>query len=189
MRFVLRVGLIVVQIVTVFVVTALGAKAYSYLTAETYDQGLEPRRSFPVVAVQARSAESSEVQYQMIRWVDLKETRRREPQLTFRLPAPQGRFDLPTQKDFLPSVQFKVLESTSAGQLVEVVWAEADYETYAKYFTDGSSVQPRYFRVWGAGSMFIGFIPGLIAAWLLGWLVRRRWPESANASTRPKSQL
>ena len=78
----------------------------------------------------------------MIRWVDLKETRRRESQLTFSLPAPEGRFDLPNHKDFVPSVRFKVLESTSAGQLVEVVWAEDDYETYVKYFTDGSSVQP-----------------------------------------------
>ena len=186
MRLFLRIGLIALQIVIFVVITGLAGYASSYLLAETYDQGLEPGGRFPVVAVEPRSAESSATQYRMIRWVALEETRRREPQLTYRLTAPEGRFTLATRKEFVPSVRFRVLESTNAGQLIEVVWADDDYETFAKYFTDGSSVQPRYLRVWGASNMFIGFIPGLIAAWLLGWLVRRRWLKDANASNPPK---
>ena len=116
MRIVLRIGLVFVQCVVFLVIAAVSAKAYSYLTAETYLPGDAPTRRFPVIGVRQHDPGSRAPQYQLLRWAEIEETRRRDPQMTFNLPQPEGRFALPKQGDFEPQVVFKVLETTSNGQ-------------------------------------------------------------------------
>lgn len=44
----------------------------------------------------------------------------------------------------------------------------------SRYATGGSAIQPACLRRWGPGEVFIGIVPGLIAAWLPGRIFLRR---------------
>jgi hypothetical protein len=181
MRVLLRIGLFIVQVVIFFAFVAVTGDAYSNLSAETYPPGAAPNSYFPVIAVQPQGADSKTAQYQLMRWSELKSARGRQPQMSFNLPQPNGRFKLPERKGFEPTVVFKVLETTNSGQLVDVAWYDDDYQRYARYVVDGASVRPTYYREKNAGMMFLGIIPGFIGAWFVGWFVRRRWLKDPGA--------
>lgn len=181
MRLAFRLALFLAQCLAFLSVAGISAKLSSYVMAETYQRGDVPRGHFPVVAWLPRGADSPPADYQLVRWSDIEETRRRYPQAIFHLPQTEGRFALPRQGDFAPHVRFRVLESTGSGQLIEVVWNDDDYEVYGKYLADGSSLRPLYFRIWGAGNMLVGLVPGLVAAWLLGWVMRRKLAHGPDA--------
>jgi hypothetical protein len=134
-----------------------------------------------VIAVLPQGADSKTTQYQLMRWPEFESAWSRQPKVTFSLPQPDGRFKLPERKGFEPTVVFKVLETTTSGQLVDVAWYDDDYQRYARYVVDGASVRPTYYREQNAGMMFLGIIPGLVCAWFVGWLVRRRWLKNPDA--------
>ena len=56
---------------------------------------------------------------------------------------------------------------------IAVTWADEDYQRYSRYLTDGTRIEPEYFRLWGAGMVFVGILPGILGAWLLAFGVRR----------------
>ena len=173
--YLVRVSLILAQVVIFFVVTGLSAKAFWLFTGTTYSPGQAPSGPLPVVAVRSHAATT---QYQLVRWGrEVDEIRRQDPKVTFKVPEPKGQFTLPKQGDFEPTVEFTVLESTRNGQVIEVVWRDDDYEFTGRYFTDGTSLRPIYYNVFSAGAVLVGFIPGLFSAWLVGRVIRRRWPK------------
>ncbi len=181
MRSLVRIGLLLSQLVAFFVVTALLAQAYTYLTAETYVQGATPNRHFPVVAVRRSEPTSTKVQYQLVRWLEIEKSQLSALAPTFKLPELQGHFELPNEGDYEPSVDFKVIETTGDRQLIEVTSREEDYVFYSKYSTDGTAVWPAYLRIWGASSMMIALIPGLVLTWLLGRVIAWLWKKRSNA--------
>ena len=100
-------------------------------------------------------------------------------------PAPGGRvlllsprrggFTLEPIGSVTPRVDFEVLEDTGGRQRIAVTWSDDDYQRHSRYVTDGVRVAPEYFRIWGAGMVFVGIVPGVLAAWLLGRGLRRLW--------------
>ena len=186
MRVLFRIGLVLVQVVIFLVIVAVTGDVYSNLAAETYPPGAVPNSYFPVIAVRPEGADSKMPQYQLMRWTEFESARGRQPRMTFSLPQPNGSFKLPERKGFEPTVDFKVLETTKSGQLVDIAWYDDDYQRYARYVVDGASVRPTYYREMNAGMMFLGIIPGLIVAWFAGWFVRRRWRKDPGA---PKPTL
>jgi hypothetical protein len=182
MRVLFRIGLVIIQICIFVVIIAITGEAYSKFTAETYSPGAAPNSHFPVIAVLPQGADSKAAQYQLLRWSEFESARGRQPQMSFSLPQPNGRFKLPERKGFEPTVVFKVLETTNSGKLVDVAWYDDDYQRYARYVVDGVSVRPTYYREMNAGMTFLGIIPGLIVAWFVGWIVRRRWLKDPGAA-------
>ena len=181
MRSLVRIGLLVLQLVAFFLVTALCAQALSYLTALTYVPSATPNGQFPVVAVLRNEPTSTKVQYQLLRWWEIRKTPLSASPPSFKLPELQGQFALPNEGDYEPSVEFKVIETTGNRQLVEVTWRDEDYVFYSKYSTDGTTVWPAYLRIWGASSMMIALIPGLILTWLFGRITAWLWKKRSNA--------
>ncbi len=181
MRALFRIGLVVVQVAIFIVILAVTGEAYSNLTAETYAPGATPNNYFPVIAVRSHGADSKTAQYQLMRWSEFESARARQAQMTFNLPSPGGRFKLAERKGFAPTVDFKVLETTKSGQLIDVAWYDDDYKRYARYVVDGALIRPTYYREMNAGMTLLGIIPGLIGAWFVGWFVRRRWLKDPDA--------
>ena len=184
MRATLRIGLWIVQIAIFLGIVWGSIIADPHFNTDTYAPGAEPHRLFPVVAVRAQDRGSTPVEYRLIRWSDLEETRLKEPLLTFQLPASEGHFELPQSQ-----VNFTASRAASDGQLVEVFWT-GDYVFHGKYFTDGISIRPLSLYVGGmtalaSGVVLVGSIAGLVAAWLVGWLVRRRWFRNFDAPKLP----
>jgi hypothetical protein len=181
MRLVFKTLLFLLQVVIFVAVAGVSSKAFSYLTAKNYLAGETPWGPFPMVAVQVADAGSRAPEYRLVRWSALEEIKKEGEQLVFKLPQKEGRFELARQGEFVPYVSFKVLESTPNSQLIEVDYRSDDYDFVSRYITDGNSVQPKYYFVWGASTVMVGLIPGLISGWFVGWWVRRKWPQYSDA--------
>lgn len=74
MPIIFRIGLLFLQLVVFFVMVAISAKAFSYLTAETYRPGDPPRGDFSVIAVRPLDSSSQQTQYHLVRWSTIEET-------------------------------------------------------------------------------------------------------------------
>jgi hypothetical protein len=182
----LRIGLWIVQIAIVVGIFYGSVIADPYFNTDTYAPGAVPHQLFPVVAVRAQDRESKPVGYRLITWRNLEETRRKEPSLSFKLPESQGHFELSAEHPQY-RVRFNVTHAAGDGQLVEVFWSTTgDHVFQGKYLTDGISVWPVSFYMGGLTlAALVGFIGGLVAAWLFGWQVRRRWSGKFDAPKLP----
>jgi hypothetical protein len=180
-RFLAKIGLILLYVVAFFIATGLLAQAYTYLTAESYAQGTTPNRNFPMVAVRRNEPASAGVQYQLTHWFEMEKIQRSAAPLTFKLTELQGHFVLPLEGEYQPSVEFKVIETAGDRQLIAVTSMEEDYVFYSKYSTDGTSVWPVSLRIWGANSMVVALVPGLVLTWLLGRAIAWGWKKRSRA--------
>jgi hypothetical protein len=181
MRFLIRTGTFVLQLVIFLVLVTLLSQAATYLTAERYAAGDTPSALFPVVVVQAEAAPAAVPQYELLRWPQF--TRKDPPPLrawNSRLPAPTGGFALPVSKGFEPRVQFSTADVADGRQRVEVKVADDDYVVYAAYVTDGAKVVPESFRIWGPSSALLALFPAFVLTIVLSRLVRR-WRERAKS--------
>lgn len=180
MRSIAKVGLILLYVVAFFFISALLGQAHSYLTAESYAQGIAPNSNFPVVGVRRNEPASAGVQYQLAYWFEIEKIQRSAAPLTFKLPELHGRFASPAEGDYQPSVVFEVIETAGDRQLIEVTSMEEDYVFYSKYSTDGTAVRPVSLRTWGFNSMMIALIPGLVLTWLLGRAIAWGWKKRSS---------
>ena len=170
--FFLGAALLLAQVVAVFVFTGLASVGYSYMVADSYVESGEPPSYFPLVATVSGEPPSD---YRLVRWGERDAGVASRPQRSFFLSEPEGRFTLDPIGAFAPVVSFEVLENSGGRQRIAVTWADDDYQRYSRYVTDGTRIEPEYFRVWGAGMVFVGILPGILGAWLLGRGVRRLW--------------
>lgn len=177
MRFLISSGKLLLQFATLLVLLALFSYATTYATAERYSAGDEPSRLFSMVAVQPAESPSAPVQYQLLQWAkrngsDMAAAPR------FRLPEREGGFALPGTGDFEPFVRFRMVEEAGGRQRVAVTLTDDDYVVYSTYVTDGATVTPVNFRIWGPSSAMLALIPATVITWALtrlaAWLWRRR---------------
>jgi hypothetical protein len=170
LRFFLRTVGLLALLVAALVFSGLASLAYSYLDAETFEDGGEPPARFPLVVASPGSTDGGHL---LIHWAE------RAPYLSapgsFRLAQEHGQFRLGSAGNVTPVVSFTALADTATQQHVTVIVADDDYAFESRYVTDGNSIQPEYYRVWGASMAVTGLLPGIVAAWLLGLGVRRAW--------------
>lgn len=181
MSFIDRIGLWFVQI-AVFLGVFVGLLiADRHFNIDRYAPGAEPHRSFPVVAVRAQDQGSKPVEYRLVTWHNLEGARRKDPSLSFKLPETVGHFELSPG-----SGSFTVTRTASDEQLVEVVSSTSgDLVFRGKYLTDGNSVRPVSLHVGGmTGAALLEAVAALVAAWLVGRLLRRQW--SGNVDGGPQ---
>lgn len=182
MSFLKRSGRIVLQLAVFFLLMAVLSKAITFVTAERYQGVGEPNRLFPLVAVPQPGDEST-AKYQLLRWVSLRNL---APAPRFRLPEAAGRFSLPVVNGFEPVVEFNSVAEADGRQRVAVTMTDDDYVLYSTYLTDGTTITPLNFRIWGPSSMLLALIPSVVLTWafsrMIAWWWRRRKP--ADAQTR-----
>ena len=174
MSFLMRMVRLSVLLVTFLLLMGVLARAITYVTAERYTGVGEPNRLFSLVAV-PQPPDAGAAKYQLLRWGSLREL---PPAPRFRLPEPSGSFVLPRTGDFEPSVQFRSEAEADGRMRVEVTVNEDNYAVYSTYLTDGSSITPLTFRIFGPTSMLLALIPSVVLTWasarLVAWWWRRR---------------
>ena len=174
MPFLKRIGRMLLQLATFFVLMIVLSKATTLLTAERYAGVGEPNRLFPLVAAPQPGDESTS-KYQLLRWVALRNL---PPAPRFKLPEMAGRFTLPVVNGFAPVVEFISSAEADGRQRVEVTMTVDDYVLYSTYLTDGTTITPVNFRIWGPSSMLLALIPSVVLTWafsrMVAWWWRRR---------------
>lgn len=181
MSFLLR-TLRLMSLLIVFLLLVGGlSRAISLVTAERYTGVGEPSRLFSLVAV-PQPPDPAAAKYQLLRWGNLREL---PPAPRFRLPETSGSFALPRVGSFEPSVQFSSTAEADGRVRVDVTVNEEGYTLYSTYLTDGSSITPLTFRIFGPSSMFLALIPSVVLTWglarLVAWWWRRRKAPAVSA--------
>lgn len=174
MPFLLRTGRLMLHLVIFLLLMGVLARAITFVTAERYSGVGEPNRLFPLVAV-PQPPDAAAAKYQLLRWGALRQL---TPAPRFSLPEPSGTFTLPRVGDFEPSVEFSSRPETDGRVRFEVTVNEDDYTLYSTYVTDGTTITPVNFRIFGPTSMLLALIPSVVLTWGLSrlgvWWWRRR---------------
>lgn len=174
MRFLIRTGNFILQLVVFFLLVTLLSWGSTYLTAERYAAGDTPSRLFPVVAIAPDAAPGAAPQYELLRWSQI--TRKDPPPLswTLRLPDAQGFFVSPVPPgSYEPDVSFSTAALADGRQRVKVRVGDDDYVLYSNYVTDGVKIVPESFRIWGPTSALVALFPAFVLTVVLGRLLRR----------------
>ena len=181
MPFLLRTGRLMLQLVVFLLLMGVLSRAITFVTAERYAGVGEPNRLFPLVAV-PQPPDAAAAKYQLLRWGNLRDL---PPAPRFSLPEPDGAFVLPRVGNFEPSVQFRSQPEAEGRVRVEVTVNEDDYALYSTYVTDGTSITPVNFRIFGPSSMLLALIPSVVLTWglsrLAAWWWRRRKAGAVSA--------
>ena len=181
MRFLIRTGILIAQLLVFLALMAVISWGTTWFTAERYPAGATPVRLFPVIALPPAATDPP--QYELLRWPDITRKDPPPPPRTLRLPQPAGEFEVPAFGDFKPYVRFTTGDAADGRQRVELKVTEDDYVIYAAYVTDGNTVSPESFRVWGPSSLLLAVFPAFVLALVLGRLLRRRFlPAPAAAA-------
>jgi hypothetical protein len=184
MRFLIRTGTFVLQLLVFFALVTLLSYLATYLTAERYVAGDTPSRLFPLVAVQPATLPATAPQYELLRWPQI--ARKDPPPLSWNLWLSElkselkGEFVVPTQGGFEPHVRFGAAAAADGRQRVDVKVTEDGYVVYAVYVTDGAKVVPESFRIWGPTSALVALFPAFVLTVALSRLFRR-WRERKKA--------
>jgi len=173
MRFLFRTGILIAQLLVFLVLMTVISLATTYFTAERYPEGATPVRLFPVIALPL--AATDPLRYELLRWPDITRKDPPPPPRNLRLPQPAGEFEVPVFGSFKPYVRFTARDAADGRQRVELKVTEDDYVIYAAYVTDGNTVAPKYFRVWGPSSLLLAVFPAFVLVLVLGRLLRRRF--------------
>jgi hypothetical protein len=177
MRFLKSTGVLLLQLATFLALMSVLSYLTTFATAERYAGIGEPSRLFPMVVVQPAESPSAKPQYQLLRWSNRKGMEGAAAP-DFRLPEREGQFELPKIGDYEPLVRFTVDNEADGRLRVAVTVTDDDYVVYSTYITDGASVTPVNFRVWGPSSALLALIPATVLTWGLSrgvaWWWRRR---------------
>lgn len=175
MRFLIRTGILILQLTVFFLLMAVISLATTWFTAERYPEGATPARLFPVIALPPDAA--GPPRYELLRWLDITRKDPPPPPRQLRLPQAEGRFEPSVIGGFQPIVQFSTQDLPDGRQRVEVRVTEDDYVIYAVYLTDGKVVAPESFRVWGPSSALLAVFPAFVLTVVAGRLLRRRFEQ------------
>lgn len=179
MRFLIRTGILILQLTVFFLLMAVISLATTYFTAERYTEGATPTRLFPVIVLPPDAA--GPPRYELLRWLDITRKDPPPPPRRLRLPQAESRFEPAVIGKFQPVVQFETRDMPDGRQRVEVKVTEDDYVIYAVYLTDGKAVAPQSFRVWGPSSALLAVFPAFVLTLVLGRLLRRRFGPASPA--------
>lgn len=182
MRFLIRTGTVLLQLVTFLALMSLLSYLTTFVTAERYTGVGEPSRLFAMVAVKPAGSPSAKTQYQLLRWPGRKGMEGGAAP-DFRLPEKEGQFELPRTGDYQPLVRFDAEPQADGRLRVAVTVTDDDYVVYSTYITDGASVTPVNFRVWGPSSALLALIPATVLTWGLSRWVAWWWRRRKAAKT------
>jgi hypothetical protein len=183
MPFLIRSGRVILLLALFLVLMSVLSKAITHVTAERYAGKGEPNRLFSIVAVPQHPDEAEPgARYLLMRWARLRDL---PPARRFQLPEPAGEFALPKVGDFEPLVRFSSSPEADGRTRVAVTVSDDDYVVYSTYITDGTTITPVNFRIWGPTSMLLALIPAVVLTWafnrMAGWWWRRRKKERLPA--------
>jgi len=156
-------------LVRLLIFVIIARTSYNYLTITRYAPGGKPANFFPIVL---EVPESKPPRFELLRWSEFKKLLTTDPKRTLSLPVGEGRFTLEPEKNFTPSVKFKVIED-SGEQRIEVTHSTDDYIIWGEYRVVGNAIIPVRVRSGHAMALLFAIVIGVNGALLLSWLYTR----------------
>ena len=160
---------LVLWLVRLLIFVIIAVSSFNYLTITRYAPGDEPANFYPVVL---EVPESKPQRFEVVKWSKLKELQATNPKRTLSLPVGERRFTLEQEKNFTPSVKFKVIED-SGGQRIEVTHSTDDYIMWGEYRVVGNAIIPVRVRSVNGMPMLFAIVIGVNGTLLLSWLYTR----------------
>jgi hypothetical protein len=160
---------LVLWLVRLLIFVIIAVSSFNYLTITRYAPGEEAANFFPVVL---EVPESKPPRFELLRWLAFKKLLATNPQRTLSLPVGERRFTLEPEKNFTPSVKFKVIED-SGGQRIEVTHSTDDYIIWGEYRVVGNAIIPVRVRSVNGMPMLFAIMIGVNGTLLLSWLYKR----------------
>jgi hypothetical protein len=163
----------------------LSASRLEHSWTNTGERDDRVRRHFHIVALPG----ADNAAFNALNFLQLEEFKRSNPTHSFLMREDAGNLRIDTDHT---SYRYKILARSSAGQEIEVTFSDGDNDYISRYRATASEVTP---VAWRPGPLDRGVLmpaltSGLVVALalyplgkLLGWLLRRRFPDDAESET------
>lgn len=167
------------KVIILLIFFIIARTSHNYLTITRYAPGDEPANFFPIVL---EVPESKPPRFELLRWSEFKKLLSTDPKRTLSLPVGESRFTLTPEKNFSPSVRFKVIED-SGEQRIEVTYNTDDYIFCSEYRVVGKTIIPVRVRTEHAMALLFAIVIGVNGTLLLNWLYTRIRKRASAAGT------
>ena len=166
-----RAAILVAELVTFFLVTALMAYFISHAGALRFAPGQPPPAPFPVIALDGDRAKPEARNYRLLPWSEWETFAGTRPGASLLLPERSGTLQLGNNGE----ASFRVTAEADAKQAVELVWRRDGGEQEARYVAQARSLEPQYLRTLGNQTLLISAAVGFLTGLFAGRAMRRRW--------------
>jgi hypothetical protein len=165
-----RAAILVVELMTFFMVTAIIVYFMSYAGALEMAEGETPPAHFPVIAYDGDRQRPDPKNYLVVNWSEWESIASKRPGASLLLPERAGRIRLGDSEAL-----FTTSEEKDSRQNVELTWRAAGGEQEVRYVAEARSISPRYYRAVSTTTFLIGAAAGFVAGMMAGRALRRRW--------------
>jgi hypothetical protein len=165
-----RVGILVVELVVFFIVTAFTAHFISYASALEPAEGAPPPQ-FPVLVYEGDRAKPAPAGYRMVTWSEWEKTAESRPGATLLLPERAATVSFGERGE----ASFTAAEMPGSRQSVELRWRTGGGEQQARYVAHARGAEAKYLRTLGTQTLLMAAAVGFITGLFTGRAMRRRW--------------
>ena len=166
-----RIAVLIIELMTFFLVTALMVYLVSHASALQYTEKDVPPPDFPVIAYDGDRNRPDAKSYLVVSWSEWEALAAKKPGASLLLPEKSGTVSVGTDD----KATFAVTQEGDSLQSVDLRLASGGGERQVRYVAQARSVSPRYLRTVTSTTILIGAALGFLAGYLIGRTVRNRW--------------
>jgi hypothetical protein len=166
-----RVGILIIELMVFFIVTAFTAYFISHASAIRPAPGEAPPPQFPVIFHEGGRAQPAPGGYRVMQWSEWEKWAQDRPDATLLLPERAATVRLGETG----GATFTSSGESAARQSVELTWRAGGGEQQVQYIARARSIEPRYMRTLGTQTLLMGAAAGFVAGLFSGRAMRRRF--------------
>lgn len=167
----LRAVILVVELLTFLMATAVLTYFISYVAAPEFAPGSEPPADFPVVVYDGDRERPDAKRYRVMPWSDWQSYAEKNPGASLLLPELSRALQVGDQDQ----ASFSVTNGGELRQAVELTWRSGSEERRARYVAQARALEPRSLHTINTRTFLLAALGGFGAGMLIGRFMRRRW--------------
>jgi hypothetical protein len=166
-----RIAVLIIELMTFFLVTALMVYLVSHASALHYTEKDVPPPEFPVIAYVGDRNRPDAKNYLVVPWSEWEALAAKKPGASLLLPEKSGSVSVGADE----RATFTATPEGDSRQTVDLRLASGGGERQVRYVAQARSLSPRYLRTVTSTTILIGAALGFLAGYLVGRTVRYRW--------------
>jgi hypothetical protein len=166
-----RVAILIIELMTFFMGTALLSYFIAYASALEPAAGEAPPPQFPVIVFEGDRANPTSAHYHVMTWSEWEKRAAQKPGASLLLPESGATLSLPDNA----RAAFTAAPAPDDGQSIELRWHTGSGEQVARYVAQARAIQPLYVRTLSAQTLLTSAIAAFVLSLFLGRSLRRRW--------------
>jgi hypothetical protein len=166
-----RVGILIIELMVFFIVSAFTAYFISHASAIKPAPGEAPPPQFPVIVYEGDRARPAPGGYRVMPWSEWEKLAQARQHATLLLPERAATVQIGEAGE----ASFTSIEESATRQAVELRWRSGGGEQEAHYVAQARSIEPRLMRTLGTQTLLMGAAAGFITGLMIGRTLRRRW--------------